>query len=151
MTTAQPHPRIEAVIEETLAVFNEEVKAGRITSDAAVEKVQHLINTVRKYATGPERRSSDREAAPSSASVVDVVNLIELPSAVATSFPDVLTVDSAPPVGFVRLSFGLVNLLQVALLDVKAKQLYLVGGITRNLDRDDVLKLVHWANLYKLR
>lgn len=150
MTAHAPHPRIEAVIEETLAVFNEEVKAGRITSDAAVEKVQHLINTVRKYATGPERRSSDREAAPSSASV-DVVNLIELPSAVATSFPDVLTVESAPPVGFVRLSFGLVNLLQVALLDVKAKQLYLVGGITRNLDRDDVLKLVHWANLYKLR
>lgn len=142
--------RLEEVIEETLSVMNAEVRAGRITSDAATDKVQHLINLVRKFAASADYQgsSSDHETAPSSAAV-EVLNLIQLPAPPPS--PEVMTVETNPQLGFVRLSFGLVNLHQVALLDVAAKQLYLVGGVMRSLDRDDTVKLVHWTKLYQLR
>lgn len=149
MTTATHHPRIEDVIQETLQVLNDEVMAGRINSDLAIDKVQHLINTVRKYAAAvPERgRRSDREAAPSSA-YVDVVNVVNVPT---MDRPEVMTVETTQQIGFIALSFGLVNLHQVALLDVDAKQLYLVGGIMRSLNEMDMNKLRHWSQLYQLR
>ncbi len=148
MTTHAPHPRIEAVIEETLAILNEEVRAGRITSDAAVEKVQHLINTVRKYATSsmPERRQSDREAAPSSATV-DVVNFVNLPIQAPTQE---LSVDVRPQLLFVCLSTGIVNLQHIVWLDVAGKRLYLAGNIMAGLNDADVTALKYYLKLYAL-
>lgn len=148
------HNRVEEVINETVQLLNTEVQAKRITSDAAIDKVQHLVHTVRKFMDIADAQASapasftDLEEAPSSGRAsVDVVNLINLP----IEHQDVLTVETTPQVGFVRLSFGFVNLLQVALLDVPAKQLYLVGGVMRSLDRDDVVKLVYHTKLYQLR
>ncbi len=145
------HNRVEEVINETVQLLNTEVQAGRITSDAAIDKVQHLVHTIRKFMDSADAQApagfTDQEAAPSSASV-EVVNLINLP---ALNSPDVVTVETNPQVGFVRLSFGFLNLHQVALLDVPAKQLYLVGGVMRSLDREDVVKLVYHTKLYQLR
>jgi len=139
--------RLNEVIEETLHVMSAEVRAGRVTSDAAVDKVQHLINLVRKFPRASDDHASDQEDAPSSPG--DAPSMVQ--TSVTTSIPDVLTLETAPAVGgFISLSFGLVNLLQVALLDVNAKQLYMAGGIIRNLSEADTTKLRHWSQLYQL-
>ncbi len=143
--------RLDEVIEQTAQAMNAAVMGGQLTSDQVTDKVQHLINLAKKFAEVADSQApasfTDQEAAPSSATV-DVVNLINLSP---IERPDVMTVETAPQVGFVKLSFGFVNLLQVALLDVSAKQLYLVGGVMRSLDREDVVKLVYHTKLYQLR
>ncbi len=62
--------------------------------------------------------------------------------------PEIIT-DAAPHCLFIQLSFGFVNLLQIALLDVKAKQLYLNSGNVRGLEDQDVQKLLFHCRLYQ--
>jgi hypothetical protein len=69
-------------------------------------------------------------------------------ASLTATFPDVLTVESAPNCLFCRLSFGFVNLLQIALLDVKAKQLYLTSGAIRNLEPADTKALLFHLKMY---
>jgi hypothetical protein len=67
---------------------------------------------------------------------------------VTLQLPEVLSIESRPNCLFIRLSFGLINLLQIALLDVKAKQLYLTSGNVLKLEPEDVRRLVYHCKLF---
>lgn len=67
---------------------------------------------------------------------------------VTLNLPEVIAIESRPNCLFVRLSFGLVNLLQIALLDVKGKTLYLNSGNVLKLESEDVRRLVYHTKLF---
>lgn len=62
-------------------------------------------------------------------------------------FPDVLTVESAPALCIVRLSYGLLNLNHIVELDVKSRTLFTTAG-TRTLQAEDVRVIIHHLKLY---
>lgn len=143
------HNRVNEVIDETVSLLNAEVQAGRITSDAATDKVQHLVNVVRKFMASADAQApasfTDYEAAPSSAHV-DVVNVLNMPPQLPSQE---LTVDLRPSMQFVRLTCGIVNLQHIVFLDVASKRLYVAGGIMIALADADVTALKYYLKLYK--
>jgi hypothetical protein len=154
MTTAYTtlRSRLNEVIEQAHQVMNEAVMAGHVTSDAVPDKVQHLINLVRKFAQVADAQAqapasfSDYEAAPTSAHV-DVVNVVNMPAQLPTQE---LSVDVRPSMQFVRLTCGIVNLQHIVFLDVASKRLYVAGGIMIALADTDVTALKYYLKLYAI-
>ena len=140
------HNRVLEVIEETAQLLNAEVKAGRITSDAATDKVQHLVKVVRKYMAVADAPASftDYEATPSSAHV-EVMNVLNVPIQAPTQE---VSVDLRPALQFVRFSGGIVNLQHIVLLDVASRRLYVAGGLVVGLNDADVTALKYYLKLY---
>lgn len=72
----------------------------------------------------------------------------ETAPSLSVNLPEILAIETAPNCLFCRLSFGYVNLLQIALLDVPARQLYLTSGAMRNLETADLQILIFQLQLY---
>lgn len=63
------------------------------------------------------------------------------------SQPDVVTVQNSPDFYFIRLSFGLLNIRSINLLDVKSKTLHTTSG-THHLGTEDTRILIAQMKLY---
>lgn len=143
------HRRLEEVMQETHDILSAEVFAGRIESDAAVDKVNHLINLVRKYmATAEAQPASWSDSAPEPGPVA-IQQLITPPAPNITT-PDLISTEARPAIYFIAIACGTVNLAQVAFLDKEEKQMHLVGGLSKKLSDKDFDKLSYWSKLYNI-
>ena len=142
-----PTDHIEKVLNEFADLMESEAAAGRV-GEQVVDKFNHLVNTWNKASKSLNRHRSDYRQAPAPSIQVEE-KLIEVAAPpVNVTMPDTVVGVERPQVNFVRLSVGFINLNEVAFLDVKAKQVYF-SGIVKSLDREDVVKLIHWMKAYK--
>ncbi|MEK7253252.1 MAG: hypothetical protein AAB316_00780 [Bacteroidota bacterium] len=119
------------------------VEAQLSRSEELREDYYRQRNTIQRQAHELTDAASELAAGERAPSAPD-----ELPT-VHIQIPEVLTVETAPNCLFVRLSFGLVNLLQIALLDIQARTLYLTSGNVRTLEPADFYRLAFHCQHYQ--
>ncbi len=69
-------------------------------------------------------------------------------AAVTLNLPEIVTVETHPNCLFIYLSFGLVNLLQIALLNTQTRTLYLTSGNVLTLEPGDLQRLAYHCKLF---
>lgn len=144
-----PKQHMEKVLEELADLIKSEADAGRVGAKV-VDKFNHLVNTwniAQEELHANQRRGDYRPAPAASVEVHEKTVRVAGPD-VNVNMPDVMVGVERAPLNVVRLSFGLINLNLIALLDVKSRQVYFFGMV-RSLEREDVVTLVYWMKIYE--
>lgn len=140
--------RIETVLDELATIMEAEATAERVGSEL-INKFNHLVNTWNKARPRLNKHRSDRSSQPApSIQVENRIIEVAAPPVNVSMGSDLMVGVERPPVNFIKLTFGFINLNTISLLDVKSRQVY-INGLVKSLEREDVVKLVHWMKVYK--
>ena len=145
-------------LETTITALFREVKLA----DDPTEPFEQLMSAWEEYMFRSRQLREDwfrqrntvvQQAATIASEDIDRLSAGWLPAIEVTEhpvapLPDTFNVISAPNCLIVRLSFGFVNLLQVALLDVNSAQLYLCTGAVYQLLEKDVKTISYHLQFY---
>lgn len=138
------HRRLEEVIAQTVSTFQAGIEAGTI-SEAAAEKVNHLLNTFDLYRREVNERLAEGSADTEPATMPAFITVTAPPVTVnvaAGGEPGAMPPASLP---ILELTSGnYLNLACVAWLDVASKTLILSGGAMRSLDEPDLNRIKYY-------
>jgi len=137
---------LDSLTETTVSAVQALVDAELMPLETA-KQLQHYFNAVNKF-----RQAKPQVVQPAETTRPEIQyreeTYLNFSPKTTIAIPDVMAMDTRPNIHTIRLSFGLINLDHVGMLDVKERTL-LIQGHQRKLDAVDVRRLVAAMKLYQ--